>query len=99
MKVYSKEEVIAEIAIHLKNWTYDDPVLKREVKLRDFAEAFSFMTSVALEAEKMEHHPDWSNSYNKVSIELTTHSAGGITQNDMDLAGKIERIYKKYEHS
>ncbi len=58
-------------------------------------DAFSFMTGIALEAEKMDHHPDWTNVYDRVTISLSTHSAEGITQLDMDLAKKIDAIYKR----
>jgi 4a-hydroxytetrahydrobiopterin dehydratase len=51
------------------------------------------MTRVALAAEKMDHHPDWSNSWNKVTVDLCTHSAGGLTKNDVDLATRIQHIY------
>lgn len=64
---------------------------------RDFSEAFAFMTEVAFQCEKMNHHPDWQNSWNKVEIYLTTHSEGHIvTEKDHKLAGEIDRIYKKY---
>jgi 4a-hydroxytetrahydrobiopterin dehydratase len=53
------------------------------------------MTAIALEAEKLDHHPDWSNAYNKVRIALSTHSANAITKMDLDLAGKIDIIYNK----
>jgi 4a-hydroxytetrahydrobiopterin dehydratase len=66
--------------------------LEREYTFKTFPEAFSFMTRVAFEAEAMDHHPDWSNSYNKVRIELTTHSEGGVTQKDLDLAKRIQKI-------
>lgn len=66
--------------------------LERELKFKNFPEAFSFMTRVAFEAEQMNHHPDWSNSYNRVKIELTTHDAGGITENDLELARRISAI-------
>jgi 4a-hydroxytetrahydrobiopterin dehydratase len=55
------------------------------------------MTAIALIAEKMNHHPDWSNSYNKVNVTLTTHEANGITQRDFDLASSIDRIWKNYQ--
>ncbi len=54
------------------------------------------MTAIALEAEKIDHHPNWKNVYNEVSISLNTHSAGGVTEKDFKLAGKIEEIYAKY---
>jgi len=66
--------------------------LRREFVFADFSEAFAFMTRVALLAEKADHHPDWSNAWNKVVIELTSHDAGGLTQRDLDLAAAIERV-------
>ncbi len=54
------------------------------------------MTTIAFEAEKMGHHPDWCNSYNTVKINLSSHSVNGITQNDLDLAGKMDNFYKIY---
>lgn len=66
--------------------------LEAAFKFKTFPEAFSFMTRVAFEAEKMDHHPDWSNSYDRVRVELTTHDAGGITGLDVELARKISAI-------
>lgn len=66
--------------------------LEREFKFRTFREAFSFMIRVAFEAEEINHHPDWSNSYNRVKIELTTHDAGGLSEKDFELARRIENI-------
>lgn len=60
----------------------------------DFAAAFAFMTRVALMAEKMDHHPEWSNVYNRVEIVLTTHDAGGISERDVGLAKTIDRIFQ-----
>jgi 4a-hydroxytetrahydrobiopterin dehydratase len=73
-------------------WELRAGKLRREFALRDFSEAFAFMTRVALLAEKADHHPDWSNSWNKVVIELTSHDAGGPTQRDLDLAAAIEEL-------
>ena len=67
----------------------DGKSIHQSYKFKTFAEAFSFMTHVALLADKMDHHPDWSNSYNKVEITLTTHDAGGVTANDLELAKQI----------
>ena len=61
-------------------------------KFKNFSQAFAFMTRVALLAEKADHHPDWSNSYNTVEIALINHDAGGITQKDVDLATAIEAL-------
>lgn len=74
-------------------WTEENNALKRIFSFRDFSEAFSFMTRVALLAEKMDHHPNWSNVYNKVTIELTTHDAGSrVTDKDRKMASAIDRL-------
>ena len=77
----------------LGGWSVVNGNLHRVFEFQDFTQAFGFMTRVALAAEKMDHHPDWSNSWNKVTVDLCTHSAGGLTQNDFDLAGKIQKIF------
>ena len=74
----------------LKNWKIVSEKLHQEIQFKDFKEAFSFMTKVAEEAEKMNHHPEWFNVYNKVRIDLTTHDAGGISEKDFELARKID---------
>lgn len=97
MKVFTENELRDYLLTHLDNWTYRQGVITRDFKFGDFIEAFSFMTAVALEAEKMDHHPEWSNVYNKVSIALNTHSAGGITHLDVDLAAKIDQTFGKLQ--
>jgi 4a-hydroxytetrahydrobiopterin dehydratase len=77
----------------LPNWSLRDEKLYRELSFPDFVEAFGFMTSVALVAERMDHHPEWSNVYGRVVIELTTHDVGGISERDFELARKIEALY------
>jgi 4a-hydroxytetrahydrobiopterin dehydratase len=99
MKTLTHEEVTGLLKVRLKKWTLKDSVIQRDFKFRNFINAFSFMTAVALEAEKTDHHPDWSNSYNKVSISLTTHSSKGLTQLDIDLAEKIDQLFLLYEKS
>jgi 4a-hydroxytetrahydrobiopterin dehydratase len=74
----------------LSRWTYQQDAIHRELRFPGFAEAFGFMASVALYAEAMNHHPEWSNVYNRVSIRLTTHDAGGVTAKDLALARRIE---------
>jgi 4a-hydroxytetrahydrobiopterin dehydratase len=64
-----------------------------EFVLEDFVQAFGFMTQVAIVAEKRNHHPEWSNVYNRVSITLTTHDVGGLSTNDIELASEIDRLY------
>lgn len=74
-------------------WEEKNNTLYRKFEFRNFSEAFGFMTRVALEAEKMDHHPDWSNAYNKVEISLSTHSAGNVvTEKDRKLAKKIDEL-------
>jgi 4a-hydroxytetrahydrobiopterin dehydratase len=77
----------------LAGWSLRAGKLLRELSFPNFVEAFGFMTSVALVAERMDHHPEWSNVYGRVVIELTTHDAGGITERDFELARKIEALY------
>jgi 4a-hydroxytetrahydrobiopterin dehydratase len=77
----------------LEGWSVVGGTLHRLFAFKDFTHAFGFMTRVALAAEKMDHHPDWSNSWNKVTVDLCTHSAGGLTRNDFDLAENIQQIY------
>jgi 4a-hydroxytetrahydrobiopterin dehydratase len=74
-------------------WTEREGRLDREFEFADFSEAFGFMTRVALLAEQAGHHPDWSNSWNRVRISLTTHDAGSVvTDQDRDLAAAIDRL-------
>ena len=74
------------------SWTIDNKTIKKEFKFDNFIDAFGFMSKVALLSEKMDHHPDWQNIYNKVKIELTTHDMGGITSNDTKLAEAIDKL-------
>ncbi|HEY4154857.1 MAG TPA: 4a-hydroxytetrahydrobiopterin dehydratase [Puia sp.] len=76
-------------------WKESDKKLHKEFKFEDFSEAFAFMTRVALEAEKMNHHPRWTNEYNKVEFWLSTHDAGDlVTEKDHKLAKKIDALIK-----
>jgi 4a-hydroxytetrahydrobiopterin dehydratase len=79
----------------LSGWSLQDGKLHREYKFPDFAHAFGFMATSAVLIEKMNHHPEWSNVYNRVTIDLTTHDSGGITHNDVDLARVLEDIASK----
>jgi len=88
----AETEIAAELR-KLNGWSVEKGNLHRVFEFKDFSAAFGFMTRVALAAEKMDHHPDWSNSWNKVTVDLSTHSAGGLTKNDVDLATKIQQIY------
>lgn len=84
----------AEALDGLPDWDYDDErdAIRRRFTFDDFAEAFAFMTQVALMAEKADHHPEWANVYNRVDILLTTHDAGGLSARDVDMATAIDAI-------
>ena len=76
-------------------WKEENNQLKRSFEFANFIEAFGFMTKIALIAEKMNHHPNWSNVYNKVDIALNTHDAGNtVTEKDRKLAAAIDKVYK-----
>lgn len=78
----------------LPDWRFDEKAnaITRQYRFKDFSEAFGFMTRVALLAQSADHHPEWSNVYNKVTITLTTHDAGGLTEKDVTLAGEIDGL-------
>jgi 4a-hydroxytetrahydrobiopterin dehydratase len=86
------EEDIRRHTASLPGWSAKGGSLHRELVFRDFVDAFRFMTGVALIAERMNHHPGWSNVYNRVVIDLSTHDAGGITGLDVQLAGRINEL-------
>ena len=79
----------------LSGWELKDGMLHREYKFADFVGAFGFMAAAALTAETLEHHPAWSNVYNRVTIDLTTHDSGGVTMSDVKLASKFEELAAK----
>ena len=74
------------------SWIIDNKTIKKEFKFDNFIDAFGFMSKVAILSEKLDHHPDWQNAYNIVSINLTTHDKGGITTNDIKLAESIDKL-------
>lgn len=76
----------------LPGWSLREGRLHKEFRFADFSGAFGFMARVALAAERMNHHPDWSNSYNRVVIDLMTHAAGALTSRDLRLARRIEKL-------
>ncbi len=85
---------ISERLLSLPGWSVktDAEAIEKEFTFKNFNEAWGFMTQVALLAEKMDHHPDWSNVYRKVRILLTTHDVGGLSEKDFALAGQIEAL-------
>ena len=88
-------DTVRDALATLEGWALaeDEASIRRTFTFRNFSEAFAFMTRVALAAEKMDHHPDWSNVYKTVEIALNTHDAGGLTGLDFELAGRINRIF------
>ena len=79
----------------LVGWMIRDGKLHREFVFRDFVEAFGFMSGAALLAERVNHHPEWSNVYKKVSVDLVTHESGGITAKDTALAKEMDRLAER----
>jgi 4a-hydroxytetrahydrobiopterin dehydratase len=95
MNKLSEEEIQNELA-NLKNWDVVDGKLYVEYKFKDFHQAFEFMTELSKTINKFDHHPDWTNSYNRVFINLVTHSAGGITELDIKLAKAAKQLADHY---
>ena len=85
MMKLSSEQISEELK-NLPGWLVKDEKLHKDFEFRDFNEAFGFMTRAAMHIEKMNHHPEWFNVYNKLTVDLMTHDAGGITENDIELA-------------
>lgn len=86
------EDEIGERLQGLPGWTLSDGKVTRSCRFADFSEAFAFMTRVAMAAEQLNHHPEWSNVWNRVDIALTTHDAGGISVLDFALAERIQAL-------
>lgn len=98
MKIKKLNE--AEIETKIKSldaWKYNQGKLQKSFQFADFIQAFSFMTACSIVAEKMNHHPEWFNVYNKVKIDLNTHDIGGISQLDFDLAEQMDELSKNYK--
>ena len=88
----SDQEIEGEVK-KLEGWKIVNGKLNRSFEFKSFVQAFGFMTKVALEGEKLNHHPEWRNVYNKLDIDLVTHDIGGISNYDIKLAGAISRLY------
>ena len=80
-----------DVAANLDGWTGGDDFITKVFKFENFAAAFGFMTRIAIIADKMDHHPEWFNVYNRVDVTLTTHDAGGVTDKDVKLAEAMEK--------
>ena len=91
MHKLSKEQIEAELQ-GLQGWSVVNGKLHKDFVFDDFIEAFGFMCKAAIHIEKMNHHPEWFNVYNKITIDLMTHDAGGITQNDVFLARTLNSL-------
>lgn len=96
MEKLNKEGIEAGLKTIDAGWKLKGKFFHREIVFKNFVEAFSFMAAVALLAEKANHHPDWKNSYNKVTIALTSHDAGGLTEKDFALAKGIDAVLSKF---
>ncbi|HJQ16389.1 MAG TPA: 4a-hydroxytetrahydrobiopterin dehydratase [Allosphingosinicella sp.] len=92
VKLGMKEREAALQDVPEWEWDVKRDAIARSFEFKDFSEAFAFMARVALAAEAADHHPEWSNVWNKVYILLTTHSAGGLTRKDVELAKRIDRF-------
>lgn len=88
------EEQIKKELPNLQGWSVVNGKLHKDFVFADFIEAFGFMSRAAIHIEKMNHHPEWFNVYNKIKVELVTHDAGGITQNDVNLAKTLNSLAK-----
>lgn len=86
------EAEISSSLASLKDWRIENGKLHKEIRFKNFSEAFSFMTRVALIAEAMNHHPEWFNVYNRVLIDLTTHDVGGISTMDFEFARQVDAL-------
>ena len=94
--VLSKGEVIEKMNLLSKNWALDDTYLIGSYTFKNFDNAFTFMREVAIKCEEMNHHPKWTNVYNKLDIELYTHDEGGITEKDFELSSYMDATFQKY---
>jgi len=97
MEQLSENQIKEILQKELPDWKYENKKIKRELQFKDFKQAFSFMTLCALKCEQMDHHPEWMNVYNKLQIELNTHSIGGVSTLDIELAKFIEKQYKSFK--
>jgi 4a-hydroxytetrahydrobiopterin dehydratase len=94
MKKLTEQEINDQLT-SLKDWKYQDNAIVKNFTFPTFFEAYVLLTKAAFIAEKLNHHPDWSGVYNKVTLKLNTHDAGGVTQSDIDFATEIEKSLGK----
>lgn len=91
MKPYTEKEVQEKLQ-DFEGWEYDENAIHTAFEFENFKETFTIMTRIAFEAERLAHHPDWSNVYNKLHITLSTHDAGGVTDKDFEFAKVIDQL-------
>ncbi len=96
MKKLNDDEIFEKLKSLHDGWILKGVFICHEFQFENFIDAFSFMTSVALEAEKADHHPNWENVYNKVKISLSSHDVGGLTNRDFKLAAKIDKFFQNH---
>jgi 4a-hydroxytetrahydrobiopterin dehydratase len=94
VKAFTQEEIVDEVRA-LPLWRLENARLRRDFVFADFVEAFGFMTRVALLAERADHHPEWSNVYKRVTIQLFTHEVSGISERDTQLAAEIDALVQR----
>ncbi len=92
----SEIEINKKVNLLSKNWSVNGLYLKGSYEFNNFDNAFSFMKEVAVKCEEMNHHPKWTNVYNKLDIELYTHDLGGITDKDFELSSFMDSTFQKY---
>ncbi len=95
MKKLNDNEITERLS-NLNGWEFKNGSIAKAYQFRDFKEAFSIMTRIAFECEALNHHPNWENVYNSLTIRLNTHDVNGITENDFDLAKTIDSIVDSY---
>ena len=95
-ELISKDELNQKINNLSKNWVIEDVFLKGSFVFKNFDDAFSFMKKVAIKCEDMNHHPKWTNVYNKIDVELYTHDSGGITVKDFELSSYMDAEFKNF---
>ena len=97
-KLLSNNEITEKINMLSDNWSIDGLFLKGSYEFRNFELAFDFMKQIALKCEEMNHHPKWTNIYNKLDIELYTHDLGGLTNKDFELSLFMDKVFQKFKN-
>lgn len=96
MEKLTQNQIDSQLVKLHESWQQEGDFITRTLEFKDFITAFSFMTSIAINAEKLNHHPNWENVYNKVIINLSTHDAGGLSELDFKLAKKIDEAFSNF---